>query len=69
MPNLESLKKHQKDYKEKAYENYTENDLLWFTYLLLKRSTHRMKKEKAEKDVYDATSYLKMIMKKRGLND
>ena len=61
---MENIKKHQVDYKPKAYEAYTIQELGNFVHLLAKRATHRANAEKKAKDLYDAGNYLAMIDKK-----
>ena len=55
------LEKHQKDYKERAWKNYTFSELGNFVHLLAKRAGHRSNEEKKAKDLYDAANYLRMM--------
>lgn len=55
------IEKHQKDYREKAYMEYTEDELIMWVHLLTKRATHRKKSMKIKKDLYDAKNYISML--------
>lgn len=57
----DDIKKHAKDYNNKAWEQYTLYELGQWVHLLTKRSQHRSTKEKRDKDLYDAGNYLKMM--------
>jgi len=59
-----SIKKHQEDYKPKAWENYTLAELGNWVHLLAMRATHRANEKKREKDLYDAQNYLDMMQEK-----
>lgn len=55
------LEKHQKDYKEEIWKQYSLQELGNWVHLFHKRSGHRESKEKAKKDLYDAKNYLWMM--------
>ncbi len=55
------LNKHEKDYKEDAWRDYSVADLGMWVALLMKRSQHRDNETKRKKDLYDAQNYLDMI--------
>ena len=52
---------HQADYKDRAWEQYSFEELGMFVHLLTKRATHRSNPEKKKKDLYDARNYLSMM--------
>lgn len=58
---MNRIKKHQPDYKPKAWENYSLQELGNWIHLFHKRSAHRDNKEKSKKDLYDAKNYLWMM--------
>ena len=61
MGKIESIEKHEKDYKAGSYKQYTEEELIWWQHLLRKRATHRANIVKKEKDLYDAGNYQLML--------
>lgn len=61
METPESIRDRQLDYKDKAWEQYTPQELGNWVHLFLKRSQHRVDKEKAVKDITDAQNYLNML--------
>ena len=61
MDAIERLEKHEKDYVNSAWENYTLKELGNWVYLLSKRAQHRTNKDKIRKDLYDAKNYLAMM--------
>ena len=60
----ESLEPHKDDYKNRAWENYSMQELGNWVHLLMKRSSHRSNPVKKRKDLYDAQNYLDMMQKK-----
>jgi len=58
------IEKHQPDYKENTWKNYSLFELGMWVHLFMKRSTHRKNEEKRKKDVYDAKNYLWMMGQK-----
>lgn len=60
----ESIKTHQSEYKEQAWEAYTFAELGQWVHLLATRATHRKDASKREKDLYDAQNYLDMLQSK-----
>ena len=58
---IEGLEGHQKDYKPKAWEVYSINELGMWVHLFSERAGHRDNNEKLRKDLYDAKNYLWMI--------
>jgi hypothetical protein len=61
MKTPESIKHMSQEYKSHAWEDYTPSELGDWVSLLLKRSSHRANKEKAQKDLLDAQNYLNML--------
>ena len=59
-----SLKKHEIDYKQNAWENYSFQELGNWVHLLAMRALQRSTVEKKEKDLYDAQNYLNMMQTK-----
>ena len=59
-----SIKKHEKDYKPKAWEQYTLGELGMWVHLLTKRAEMRNNQVKKEKDLYDASNYRWMLQQK-----
>lgn len=57
----ESIVAHAADYKDRAWEDYTIQELGQFVHLLAKRATMRTDPVKRNKDLYDAQNYLNMI--------
>ena len=57
----ESITKHAGDYNDRAWEQYTLQELGSFVHLLAKRATHRSDAAKRAKDLYDARNYLAMM--------
>jgi len=57
----ESLDAHDKDYKPKAWQAYTLQELGNFVHLLAKRANHRSDLEKRKKDLLDARNYWRMM--------
>lgn len=65
MPNKTSpLEAHQEDYKPKAWEMYTLQELGMWVHLFHERAIHRTEVEKATKDLHDAKNYLWMVEQK-----
>jgi len=58
----EEIKQYQGDYKEGAWQDYTEEENLQWIRLLLKRATHRSNPTKKLKDLVDARNYLAMLI-------
>jgi hypothetical protein len=56
-----AIKEHQPDYKDRAWEQYSMEELGQWVSLLTKRATHRKNPEKMKKDLYDARNYLSMM--------
>lgn len=52
---------HEADYKPRAWEEYTAEELGWWVRLLTKRAGHRADAAKREKDLYDAANYQAML--------
>lgn len=63
----EQIKPHAADYKDKSWQNYTEEELAWWVKLLTKRASHRTNEEKRNKDLYDAGNYQAMLDEVQGL--
>ena len=61
METPQNIKTHQKDYKNKSWQDYTLQELGTWVHLLVKRSKHRDNPEKKAKDLYDAKNYLDMM--------
>jgi hypothetical protein len=61
MKRPESIESHQGDYKNKAWQNYTLQELGMWVHLFVKRAAHRTNAEKKTKDLYDAQNYLNMM--------
>ena len=59
---MNSLDLHKDEYYENIYQEYTEEELMWWILNLVRRSTHRCKREKALKDLDDAKNYLEMLV-------
>ena len=55
------LETHAPDYIDRAWEQYSFDELGQFVHLLAKRATHRSNPEKRKKDLYDARNYLSMM--------
>ena len=60
----ERLNEHQKDYKQKAWQNYSLEELGNWIYLFSKRANHRSNIMKTKKDLHDAKNYLLMMEEK-----
>jgi hypothetical protein len=60
----EAIKKHESDYKARAWDQYTLAELGNWVHLLATRATHRDNPEKRAKDLYDAQNYLDMMQSK-----
>ncbi|MFX0073071.1 MAG: hypothetical protein ACFFAO_18490 [Candidatus Hermodarchaeota archaeon] len=58
------IEKHQSDYKDKVWRQYTLLELGTWIHLFNKRAKHRSNPEKAKKDLYDAKNYLWMLEQK-----
>jgi len=56
-----TLKKHQKDYRPNAFQEYSPTDLANAVAFLIKRATHRLNTKKAKKDLYDAKNYFGIL--------
>ena len=61
MQTPETIVSHATDYKDRAWEQYTIQELGNFVHLLVKRAGHRADAAKKTKDLYDAQNYLNMI--------
>jgi hypothetical protein len=61
----EQIKSHAGDYKNQAWQEYTEEELSWWVRLLTKRAGHRTDEAKKAKDLYDAGNYQSMLDAKR----
>jgi len=61
---MNNLDKHEVDYKENAWEQYTMQELGEWVHLLAKRAEHRGNPDKKDKDLYDAQNYLDMMQLK-----
>jgi hypothetical protein len=61
METPEQIIPHANDYKNKAWQQYTEEELEWWVRLLTKRAGHRDNEEKRTKDLYDAGNYQAML--------
>ena len=61
----EGLKKHQKDYREGAWNEYTDEELRWWVHLLTMRAGHRSNPEKRDRDLYDASNYQSILDARR----
>lgn len=57
----ESIKEHQKKYKEGIWRTYTLHELGMWVHLFVRRALHRADKIKARKDITDAQNYLNMM--------
>lgn len=57
----ENLQKHQQDYRAGAWEEYTDEELMWWVRLLKTRAEHRTNEAKKAKDLYDASNYQAML--------
>lgn len=60
----QSCESHQGDYKEKAWEMYSLDELGGIVHFFTKRSKHRKHLGKREKDLTDAQNYLNMMQSK-----
>lgn len=58
---IKRLEKHQPDYYQNSWEEYTFQELGNIIGFFAKRATHRAKEEKLRKDLYDAKNYLAMM--------
>ena len=58
------IEEHQKDYKEGAWTDYTEDEYSYWVRLLAKRALHRSTNEGKKKDLTDARNYLLMWLSK-----
>lgn len=58
------ISKHEDDYKNNAWKEYSMLELGLWVHLLYKRAGHRQNKEKMKKDIYDAKNYLTMMEEK-----
>ena len=61
----QALKENQPKYHEKAWQDYTEQELEWWVKLFRKRADHRKDPEKRAKDLQDAKNYELMLIEKR----
>jgi hypothetical protein len=57
----EQIKPHAGDYANKAWQQYSVEELEWWVRLLTKRGTHRTDEAKRAKDLYDASNYQAML--------
>jgi hypothetical protein len=64
METPETIKPHQPDYVEGAWQDYTFAELGQWIHLLATRATHRGEGMKRQKDLYDAQNYLNMLQAK-----
>ena len=56
----ENIKPYQENYRDGAWQEYSEEEYRWWVVLLTQRATHRTNKEKKAKDLTDARNYLEM---------
>lgn len=61
MKTPEQIVTHASDYKNKAWQQYTQEELGWWVHLLTKRAGHRDNEDKKAKDLYDAGNYQAML--------
>jgi hypothetical protein len=57
----ESIKPMAPEYKDRAWEQYTLQELGNWVHLFAKRATHRADSAKRTKDIADAQNYLNMM--------
>jgi hypothetical protein len=57
----EEIKSHANDYKDRAWEDYSIEELGQWVHLLITRSYHRKDVKKALKDIEDAENYWHMM--------
>ena len=57
----DTIKPHAADYNDRAWEQYTLQELGNWVHLFVKRASHRTDKDKAAKDLTDASNYLDMM--------
>jgi len=62
--NIDRLEKHQPDYYQNSWEEYSFQELGSIVSFFAKRAIHRANEEKAKKDLYDAKNYLAMMIEK-----
>lgn len=55
------IEDHDEEYKKNAWHEYSLEELGTWVFLLSKRATHRSDLEKAQKDLYDAKNYYRMM--------
>jgi len=55
------IERHNEDYKKDAWHEYSLEELGAWVSLLSKRATHRSDLDKAQKDMYDAKNYYRMM--------
>jgi hypothetical protein len=55
------IQNHAVDYNDRAWEQYSFEELGCFVHLLAKRAGHRFNPDKKKKDLYDARNYLSMM--------
>ncbi len=55
------LGEHSKDYLKDIWEEYSQEEMMWWVTLLVRRSTHRSNNKKSLKDIHDAKNYLWML--------
>jgi len=61
MKTPETIVNRAPDYKDRAWEQYTLQELGNWVHNFVKRAGHRTDKAKAEKDLTDASNYLDMM--------
>jgi len=55
------IKEHDKDYINKAWMQYSLDELGQWVHLLVKRAEHRTNEIKKQKDIHDARNYWRMM--------
>lgn len=63
-PQPDCIEKHQGDYKQEAWRNYSFEELANAVAFFTKRAGHRSTFKKRAKDLYDAGNYLEMFNQK-----
>lgn len=64
METPKELLQHEDKYLPQAWEQYTLAELGWWVHLLTKRASMRSTQEGKDKDLLDASNYLKMMLAK-----
>lgn len=54
------IDQYQKDYRDGAWAEYSDEEYRWWVHLLTQRATHRTNQGKKIKDLTDARNYLLM---------